>query len=132
MIINGWTKIMRFNNNFQIIMAKKAKFWWLQISYHKLFLKKAFLLWTYLQPPIPKSRKRRYFSDFKLVKTSITDHPFSTCAKFSKKLTFLTPWYAHVRVRIRGKNISFSKNFAHAVNGWPITEKLKIGKLKTD
>ena len=23
-------------------------------------------------------------------------------AKFSKKLTFLTPWYAHVRVRIRG------------------------------
>ena len=29
------------------------------------------------------------------------DHPFSTYAKFSEKLTFLTPRYAHVRVRIR-------------------------------
>ena len=30
------------------------------------------------------------------------DHSFSTYAKFSKKLAFLTPSYAHVRVRIRG------------------------------
>ena len=29
-------------------------------------------------------------------------HPLSMYAKFSEKLTFLTPWYAHVRVRIRG------------------------------
>ena len=29
------------------------------------------------------------------------DHPLSTYAKYSKKLTFLTPWYAHVRVCIR-------------------------------
>ena len=29
-------------------------------------------------------------------------HPLSTYAKYSKKLTFLTPWYAYVRVRIRG------------------------------
>ena len=29
-------------------------------------------------------------------------HPLSTYTKFSEKLTFLTPWYAHVRVRIRG------------------------------
>ena len=29
-------------------------------------------------------------------------HPLSTYAKFSEKLTFLTPWYAHVPVRIRG------------------------------
>ena len=29
-------------------------------------------------------------------------HPLSTYAKFSEKLTFLTPWYAHLRVRIRG------------------------------
>ena len=28
----------------------------------------------------------------------ITDHPLSTYAKFSEKLTFLTPWYAHVRI----------------------------------
>ena len=26
------------------------------------------------------------------------DHSFSTCAKFSEKLTFLTSWYAHVPV----------------------------------
>ena len=29
-------------------------------------------------------------------------HPLSTYAKFSEKLTFLTPRYGHVRVRIRG------------------------------
>ena len=28
-------------------------------------------------------------------------HPLSTCAKLSEKLTFLTPLYTHVRVRIR-------------------------------
>ena len=32
---------------------------------------------------------------------TIRDHPFSAYAKFSEKLTFLTTWYAHVRVRIR-------------------------------
>ena len=30
------------------------------------------------------------------------NHSFSTFAEFSKKLTFLTPSYANVRVRIRG------------------------------
>ena len=29
-------------------------------------------------------------------------HPLSTYAKFSDKLTFLTPWYTHAHVRIRG------------------------------
>ena len=29
-------------------------------------------------------------------------HPLSTYAKFSEELTFLTPWYAHVRLPIRG------------------------------
>ena len=31
----------------------------------------------------------------------VWSHPLSTYAKFSEKLAFLTPWYAHVRVRIR-------------------------------
>ena len=35
----------------------------------------------------------------------IWGHPLSTYAKFSEKLTFPTPWYAHVRVRIRGLEI---------------------------
>lgn len=29
------------------------------------------------------------------------DHPFSTFPRVSEKLTFLAPWYAHVRVRKR-------------------------------
>ena len=37
-----------------------------------------------------------------LYTVNIRGHPLSTYAKFSEKLTFLTPWYAHVRVRIRG------------------------------
>ena len=40
----------------------------------------------------------------------LKDHSFSTSAKFSEKLIFLTPWYAHV------KNASFSKNVAYALN----------------
>ena len=32
----------------------------------------------------------------------VQGHPSSTCAKLSEKLTFLTPWYAPVRMCIRG------------------------------
>ena len=41
-------------------------------------------------------------SQILVLQTMIGGHPFSTYANFSEKLTFLTPWYAHVRVRIRG------------------------------
>ena len=34
------------------------------------------------------------------------DHPLSTYEKFSEKLTFLTPLYAHVRLRIRKLEMS--------------------------
>ena len=38
-------------------------------------------------------------------------NPLSTYAKFSEKLTFLTLWYAHVSVRIRGlEMLVFRKN----------------------
>ena len=33
---------------------------------------------------------------------AVRDHSVSTYAKFSEKLTFLTPGYAHIRVRISG------------------------------
>ena len=36
---------------------------------------------------------------------TIRDHPFSTYAKFSEKLTFQTPLFAHVRVRIKGSEM---------------------------
>ena len=48
--------------------------------------------------------------------------PFSKYAKFSEKLTFLTPCFAHERtcayqgVRI----VSFSENFAYVLNGWSL------------
>ena len=44
------------------------------------------------------------------------DHSFSTSAKSSEKLTSLTPWYSHVRNRVR--NVSFSENFANVLNEW--------------
>ena len=45
---------------------------------------------------------------------SLGDHPLSTYAKFSEKLTFLTLWYAHVRVRIMGLEIIvFGKIYVH-------------------
>ena len=54
-------------------------------------------------------------------------HPLSMYAKFSKKLPFLTPWYAHVRVRIWGvRNVSFSENFAYVLNGWPLTVTFQL------
>ena len=47
--------------------------------------------------------------------SSVRDYSFSTYAKFSKKTTFLKPWYAHVRV-------SFSENFANVLNKWFLTK----------
>ena len=41
------------------------------------------------------------------------DHSFITYSKFSKKLTFLTPWCAHVRIF---KCFSFSENCAYVPN----------------
>ena len=53
-----------------------------------------FLTFTCLKPATKTLEKG--------VKFLLGGHPFSTYAKFSEKLTFLTPWYAHVRARIRG------------------------------
>ena len=39
----------------------------------------------------------------------IRAHSFCTYAKISEKLTFLTPWYTHARVQIRGKMLAFRK-----------------------
>ena len=47
----------------------------------------------------------------------IRHHRFSTYAKFSEKLTFLTP-ETHTYVCVSGvRNISFSENLAYLVNG---------------
>ena len=46
----------------------------------------------------------------------IWDHLFSTCAKFSTKLTFLTS-YTCTYQRLR--NVSLSKNFVYVLKDWP-------------
>ena len=45
-----------------------------------------------------------------------SDHPFSTYAKYSKKLLFLTPWYAPVQ-DLGVRNFSF---FESLLNGWSL------------
>ena len=44
------------------------------------------------------------------------DHSFSTYAILSKKLTFLTPSYVHLRVRV-----TLSENFAYVLNEWSLS-----------
>ena len=51
------------------------------------------------------------FYKTKVSAIEVWGHPFSTYAKFSEKLTFLTPWYAYVRVRIRGNKMLFFGKF---------------------
>ena len=47
---------------------------------------------------------------------TVWGHPFSTCAKFSEKLTFLT---SRTCVYQGVKNVSFSENLAYVLNEWP-------------
>ena len=69
-------------------------------------------------------------------------HPFSAYAKFSEKLTFITPWYAHARktnisyplIRTRScayqglRNVSFSENFAYVLSGWSLRTEDELHK----
>ena len=75
--------------------------------------------------------KRNCFSSYKVV--SLRDHPFSTYAKFSEKLTFLTPWYWYVRVCIRGlEMLVFRKHLRTYLMNGPllnITAELIVEKL---
>ena len=55
---------------------------------------------------------------------SFWEYSLRTYGKFFEKLTFLAPWYAHVRVRTyRGdvRNVSFSENVAYLVNEWSLS-----------
>ena len=47
-------------------------------------------------------------------------YPLSIYAKFSEKLTFLTPWYTHTCAYQGVRNVSFSENFPYVINGWPL------------
>ena len=55
----------------------------------------------------------------------IRDHSFITDAKVFEKITFLTPLYTHVRLRIRGwEMLVFPENFMYVPNEWPLWKKL--------
>ena len=57
-------------------------------------------------------------------------HLLSAFAKFSEKLTFLTPWYAHVRVRIRElKMVVFRKSLRTYLMDGPCGDNHPRSKL---
>ena len=56
-----------------------------------------------------KSKDWPEWIDLKQCNIQVRHHPFSTPAKFSEKLTFLIPWYAQIRVRIRGLEMLVSR-----------------------
>ena len=51
-------------------------------------------------------------------------HLVVTSAKLPEKLTFFTPWYMQVSVRIKGWKICFSKYFAYVVHIISVKRKL--------
>ena len=60
---------------------------------------------------------------------NVGGHPLSTYVKCSGKLTFLTPWYAHVRVLIRElEMLVFRKIFAYVLNGCPLADYAPLHK----
>ena len=61
----------------------------IQFFHHLL---REFLKWITYTPPLSLN-----------IANLIRDQSFSMFAKFSEKLTIVTPWCTHVRVRIRGK-----------------------------
>ena len=57
-------------------------------------------------------------------KRDIGGHPLSTYAKFSEKLTFLTPLIRPRTCAIQGvRNVNFSENLAYVLNRWSLSLK---------
>ena len=60
---------------------------------------------------------------------NVGGHPLSTYAKFSGKLTLLIPWYAHVRVLIRGlEMLVFRRIYVYVLNGCPLADYAPLHK----
>ena len=56
----------------------------------------------------------------------LMEDSFGKYAKFSEKLTFLTPWYVNMCVYQWVRNASFSENFKDLLNGWFLTGNFTI------
>ena len=74
------------------------------------------------------------FPDVYCNRNNHMDHSFSTYAKFYKKLTFLTPWYArigyaHVVCVSGGKNATFMEDIEYALKEWSGTLKIVPWKI---
>ena len=65
-------------------------------------------------------------SDTHKIEIEIRGHPLSMYAKFSEKLTFLTPLTRLRTCAYQGvRNVSFSENFAYVLSGWSLTIRLR-------
>ena len=65
---------------------------------------------------------QNWITSIKISLLIVRGHPFGTYAKFSEKLIFQTPWYAQVRVRIRGlEKLVFRKIMIRDENSVKIT-----------
>ena len=53
-------------------------------------------LWTLVENHLILCLSARSELQSKASETHVRDHSFSTCATFSEKLTFFTPWYAQI------------------------------------
>ena len=76
------------------------------------------MIWSFLQCII------KCYESF----VEVRGHSFSTYAKVSDKLTFLTP-HPHPLIRIRRsshhqgvKNVDFLENFVYVLNEWPLCQ----------
>ena len=82
---------------------------------HKWLMANPLVWYTYNKRGI---KRRNHFSNIssptrtstKEKSKTIRDHPFRAYAKFSEKLTFLTPWYVH-------EPWFFPEDFAYVLNG---------------
>ena len=86
------------------------------------------LFWSYyLQNLILHSREllfKTFANAFWTTPYGFWNHSFSTYANFSEKLTFFTPWCAHVCNANGGKKCYFSEHFANVLNEWSLWQEL--------
>ena len=87
-------------------------------------LKMLFISCTNISPSFIVILNNINFKFFEFVKR---DHSFDTYAKFSEKVTFLTPWYAQVRLHIRGNKCCFFGKFCERTK-WMIAKSKYVEK----
>ena len=99
-----WDQILRYLRSRGLIFADFMDFLKiLKIYFHEIFV----IFHSVKIKPFEKFSKTW---NSEIVSFKPMGHPLSKFAKFSEKLTFLTPWYSHVCVRIRGLEMLVFRN----------------------